>query len=258
MIRLLFPVLFCGFLLAGLPTALKAQFLNPDSADRIFLINLCYGGYQPGGDMAQRFGFTNITGGEVGYKFKNGLYMTGGMMFLFGRDVHEPNHMDNLKYNGSIILNFNGSPAEIRTWERGYTVPVRVGWIFPRLDPFRANANSGPFLEIGAQFIQHKIRIEDIGNQVPSLARVFRPGYDRLTNGIGMMQSVGYRYYSTGKLINFFVSLDLMQNFTESRRDVQYDVNNWNPKPRTDILAGFRVGWTIPIYRVSKSTFYYF
>jgi len=237
---------------------LRAQYLNRDSTNRIFMINLSYGGYQPGGDMSDRFGFTNIAGGEIGYKFRAGIYISGGMHFMFGSDVREELHMDNLKYNGQTILNFNGSPAEIRTWQRGYTIPVRVGWIFPRLDPFQANSNSGPYIELGTQFIQHKIRVEDIGNQVPSLNKIFKPGYDRLTNGMGIMQSIGYRYFATNKLVNFFIAMEFMQNFTESRRDVQYDVAEWNPAPRKDFLIGIRGGWSIPIYRMTKSTYFYF
>jgi len=238
--------------------SLKAQFLDKDSSDRIILINIGYGAYQTGGHMADRFGFTNLAGGELGYKFRNQLYFTGGMFFLFGADVREENHMNNLRYNGQTILNINGNPAEIRTWERGYIIPLRVGRIFPRLDPFRANANSGPYLEMGMQFIQHKIRIEDIGNVVPSLAPVFKVGYDRLSNGVGILQSAGYRYFATDKLINFFIAVDFMQHFTEERRDVQYDVADWQVRKRTDLMFGIRAGWTVPIYRMRKGNYFIF
>lgn len=250
-------LLFTGLIFLSFKTV-SGQFLNPDSSNQIVLINLGYQGGIPMGDLANRFGYTNLTGGEVGLKLRNNWFFTGGMYFLFGAEVKEPGHLDNLRFNGRTILNISGSPAEIRIWERGYTVPIRLGKIFPRLDPFQVNANSGPFFEIGTQFIQHKIRVEDIGNQVPALASVFRPGYDRLVNGIGVMQSLGYRVFSTSKLINFYVALDLMTNFTAERRDIQYDVPSWQPANRTDILAGFRIGWTIPIYKVSSSTVYYY
>ena len=240
------------------PSTAHAQFLNPDSAHQMVIFNLGYHGCQPGGDLANRFGFTNLIGGEMGIKLRNNWFITGGGYFLFGGQVKEMGHLDNLKFNGRTILNVSGSPAEIRVWERGYTIPLRIGKIFPRLDPFKLNRNSGPYFEIGTQFIQHKIRVEDVGNQVPALSKSFRPGYDRLTNGIGVMQSLGYRIFSTSKLINCFIALDIMTNFTEERRDVQYDVPNWKTAKRTDILAGFRVGWTIPIYKVTSSTVYYY
>jgi hypothetical protein len=252
-----FYLLLLGLLFLQITPAF-AQFLNPDSAHQIVLFNLGYQGTQPYGDMAERFGYTNLVGGEVGLKLRNNWFFTGGMYFLFGSEVKESGHMDNLRYNGRTILNITGSPAEIRVWERGYTVPVRIGKIFPRLDPFQLNANSGPFFEIGTQFIQHKIRVEDIGNQVPALSESFKPGYDRLVNGIGIMQSLGYRVFSTSKLINFYVAVDCMTNFTGERRSVQYDRPDWKPVSRTDILAGVRVGWTIPIYKVNSSTVYYY
>jgi hypothetical protein len=236
----------------------SAQFLNPDSSHQMVIFNLGYHACQPGGDLSSRFGFTNLIGGEMGMKLKNNWFFTAGGYFLFGGNVKEAGHMDNLKYNGRTILNVNGSPAEIRVWERGYTIPVRIGKIFPRLDPFKLNRNSGPFVEVGTQFIQHKIRIEDVGNQVPALSASFRPGYDRLTNGIGVMQSVGYRIFSTSKLINCFIAFDFMTNFTGERRDIQYDVPDWTPKKRTDLLVGIRAGWTIPIYKVTSSTVYYY
>jgi hypothetical protein len=251
---------FFIFIFLGLriSSSLQGQILQQDSSDNIFLINIGYGGYQPGGDLSTRFGYTNLAGGEIGYQFKSNFYFTGGMYFLFGGVVKEPNHLINLRYDGFTILNYNGQPAEIRVWERGYTVPLRVGWVLPRFDPFRANANSGPYIETGVQFIQHKIRIENVGNLVPSLSSQYLKGYDRLTNGIGVMQSVGYRYYSLNKLINFFVAVDIMENFTENRRDFQYDQEKVENKKRLDLMMGFRAGWTIPLYQINKSSIFYY
>lgn len=248
-------------LLTGLCPSLKAQKSIQDSAISLTMLSINYGGYNASGDMANRFGFTNLMGGEVGYKFKNNFYVNGGMQFLWGRTVKEwvGQNVTSAVFDSTgayqiMAIGADGRWYEIRYFERGFVIPVTVGKQFPVFK--KHNKNSGFYLEVGAQFIQHKIKIEPRGNNVPALDPPFRPGYDRLTNGIGIKEGFGYRYFSNNRKINFFVGLDLSQNFTQGRRSIQYDTGLPDNAKRRDLLFGFKAGWIFPVYKQAGEDYY--
>ena len=225
-----------------------------DSSIVLTNMGLVYNGSGTGGDLADRFGFTNQIGLEVGLKFANNFYLNSGVRFIVGRDVRERVAENVTEEIGSpetgystMSLGADGRYYQVRFWQRGYTIPLTVGKIFHVVK--RHNPNSGLFVEAGGQFIQHKIKLDVVGGNVPQLANEYLPGYDRLTNGLGLVQAVGYRLYSNNKLINFHFGLEASQNFTASRRDYNYDLGYKDSRKRVDLLFGFRVAWIIPIYQ---------
>lgn len=233
-----------------------------DSSITFGLISLTYSGTLPGGDLDERFGYTNLIGGEIGVKFHNNFFLSGGPKFLFGNRVKE--------YVAANVTYLLGDPAgeyqiavigndglfkEVRFFERGIVIPVTAGYIFGGL--FGANPNSGPYIEAGGQWMQHKVRIEVIGD-APSLAADMRKGYDRLTQGFGATEGIGYRYYSNNRLLNFQVGLTFSQNFTKGRRDIQYDTGEPYTGSRLDMLYGIKVGWSWLIYNQAPDRIYYY
>jgi hypothetical protein len=222
------------------------------------MINVGYGGYIPGGTLGDRFGYTSQVGGEVGYKFKNNLYASLGGQFLFGDVVKEGDFLKSIRLSNGYIMGADGRYATIRYYERGYAIPLRIGYIFNKLSLFKTNPNSGVYIESGIQFIQHKIRIEVIGNNVPALDNNYKKGYDRLTNGLGLLGSVGYRFFGNKRLVNFYLALDMSANFTAERRDYNFDLLGKNDQQRTDILTGFRAGWTLPLYPSAPEKKYFY
>lgn len=242
---------------------LMAQKSIRDSTISLFNIGLVYNGFGPGGDLADRFGYTNVVGLEACYKLRNNFYFQTGPRFIFGNTVRERIAAGVTSLVGSPDQGFSvqaigadGRFYQVRLWERGIIVPLAVGKIFP-ITP-RHNPNSGIFVELGAQFIQHKVQIDVVGNPVPYLAGDYLKGYDRLTNGIGIMQAFGYRYYSNRKLLNFQVGFEFSQNFTQSRRDFNFDLGYRDDRQRRDLLYGFRVGWIFPIYQDAATEDYYY
>ncbi|MEM7038224.1 MAG: hypothetical protein AAF570_14665, partial [Bacteroidota bacterium] len=174
-------------------------------------MSLVYGGMIPGGDMGERFGYTNMIGGEAGIKLSNNLFFRIGAKFLFGNDVRERVAENVTTLIGTdqsgfqtMAIGEDGRFYQLRIWERGFVITVTMGKIF-RLNP--NNPNSGIYVEGGAQFIQHKVLIDVIGNNVAYLDGRHRKGYDRLTNGFGAVEGVGYRYYSQRRTVNFFIGL---------------------------------------------------
>ena len=231
-----------------------------DSTISFGYISLVYSGAIPGGDFADRFGYSNMIGGEVGFKMQNNFYLYTGAKFVFGNDVRETVGENVITQVGTpetgftpMAIGTDGRFYEIRFWERGFTIPLTVGRVF---SISAKNPNSGIYLEAGGQFFQHKVLIEVIGNNVPYLDDTHRKGYDRLTNGLGLMEGIGYRHFSKSRTLNFFAGFELSQNFTRGRRSINFDTGLRDDQPRMDLLYGFKIGWSFPIYQSAPDDYY--
>jgi len=241
-----------------------------DSCITFGTLSVGYGGYFPGSTMAERYGYTNLFHIEGGYKFKNNFYITLGGAFMLGENVKETNMFEQFAFSKTWKL-LNGDDYRIYGWidgngnvfypafeQRGYVIPIRFRYIINKLRLPKQNPNSGLFVELGCQFIEHSIFFKAIPAKTPYLEGDMLKGYDRLSNGIGVIESIGYKYFGNSRFLNFYLAFDFSQNFTQSRRSVDYDTGVYDARQRTDILYGFRAGWTFPIYRTAPEKFYYY
>jgi hypothetical protein len=234
---------------------LKAQINIKDSSLFIPTINASFSYQIPGGDMADRFGNSSMVGVSVLMKDKkNFLYGVGGH-FIFGNNVVEDNILDGLKNSSGFIIDKDGQRGEVYLFQRGFKIDVQVGKLFSVLGH---NKNSGIYVLGGVGLLQHKIKIDDVLRKVPQVTGDYKKGYDRLSNGLSLMESVGYRYLSNKRLINFYVGLEFIQAFTENRRSYNFDTMMKDDKKRVDLLSGIVCGWTIPIYKKTPKEFYYY
>ena len=224
-----------------------------DSIIQFPFIGINYGLYEPGGDLKDRFGATSIISGNILYKTKKNFLFGFSGGFMFGNDVKEPGLLDAISTENGQVLGLDGLYADIRIFQRGYHISASVGKIIPLKKP---NLNSGFIFLIGPGFIQHKIRIESIGNTVPALRKEYKKGYDRLTNGIELHEFIGYIYFSNRQLINFYCGFEFIQGFTENRRDHNFDDPGKKESNRIDLLYGFRVGWVLPLYKKKPAAYY--
>jgi hypothetical protein len=207
-------------------------------------ISFEYGAQVPMADMKDRFGSSFNLGSQVeALHTGNGLLFGLKGYYLFGSTVKE-DVLSNLRGpNGEIIGN-DGAPATIALRERGFYIGPYVGKLFELSEKYPA---SGIKLQVGAGLLQHHIRVQDDTRTVEQLAGEYKKGYDRLSNGLAGYGFIGYQHLDPDMRINFFAGLDITIASTESRRD--YDFNLMGPEnaKRTDVLAGVRLGWILPI-----------
>jgi hypothetical protein len=247
-----------GFLLlfvtSILGNRLIAQVSVKDSSIYTPLVGVSYGYYMPSGDLKNRFG--NNSSVMLNVDFKTRKDWTWGLngSYFFGKDIKESLFDSIIGSDGSII-NSKGEISDIRLFERGFTVSVTFGRIFSFKKP---NPNSGILLNVGLGFIQHKIRIETIGNNVPQLSKEYKKGYDRLSNGLLLSENLGYLFLSNNRLQNFYVGLECMQGFTQSRRSFDFETMHKDSQKRLDLLYGAKVIWYLPLYKKAPSAFYYY
>ena len=224
-----------------------------DSSISTPLVGFSYGYQIPSGDMAKRFG--NNYSVQMNVDFKTKKYWMFGIngLYFFGKDIKEAGIFDSIISQDGYIIDQNGEFADVRLYERGFTVSVTAGRMFPFKKP---NPNSGIEFNVGLGFIQHKIRIETIGNNVPQLSTAYKKGYDRLTNGLLLSENLGYLYLSNNRLLNFYFGFECLQGFTQSRRSYDYDLMKQDTKKRLDILYGGKISWILPLYKKAPQEFY--
>ncbi len=249
MIRLVIILLLC--LLTW--QAAEAQSGVKDSVIRFPFTGVSYGVYMPGGDLSDRFGLNNMISLDAMFKTKkNWLFgLSGG--FIFGDNVEETGLLDAISTSQGGVIGLDGLYAEIRIFERGYQLSANFGKLISFKKP---NPNSGIIIVGGPGFIQHKIRIENVGNTVPALRDDYLKGYDRLTNGFQMREFIGYVYFSNRQLVNFYGGFEFIQGFTSGRRDYNFNDINSKDENRLDLLYGFKLGWILPLYKKKPAAYY--
>lgn len=229
-----------------------AQVSIKDSSIYTPLVSISYGYQLPAGDLVKRFG--NSSSVQLNLDFKSRSYIMLGIngSYIFGDGVKE-NPFTNISTPSGAIIDRDGQFAEVRTYERGFTVSGTIGGMVHFKKP---NPNSGIVLNVGFGFIQHKIKIDVIGNNVPALSKDYKKGYDRLSNGFLLSESLGYLFLSNNRLSNVYIGLECLQGFTQNRRSLDFDTMTQDTKKRIDILYGARLAWILPLYKKAPSEYY--
>jgi hypothetical protein len=251
--RTLLYLLLFAYCLLPAANFLKAQNVK-DSALFIPMVKLSYGAQLPGGDLSKRFGASSVVALNFSMKTKHNLYFGIDGSFVFGNNIKDSMMLDGLKTSTGFIINQNGNPATVRLFERGYSLSVHIGKILPL---FAHNRNCGLLIFAGPTYLQHKVKIDDVGRQTPGLTKGYLKGYDRLTSGFGFHEFIGYVYLGNNRILNFFGGFDFMQAFTKSQRSYDFDKMEPDTQKRFDMLSGFRVGWILPLYKSAPQEFYY-
>ncbi len=231
---------------------LVSQVSVKDSSIYTPYIGVSYAYHFPEGHMAKRFSNSSAIGLNLEFKTKKQWALGINGSYIFGKDVKE-SLFDSIATPSGSIINGNGEFADVRLYERGFTASLTIGSLFAFKKP---NPNSGIMFNVGFGFIQHKIRIETIGNNAPQLSKQYKKGYDRLTNGFLLSQNLGYLYLSDNRLVNFYIGFECMQGFTQSRRSYDYDLMKQDTEKRVDILYGGKFAWILPMYKRAPQEFY--
>lgn len=245
--------LFAWLLLLSTAYFSRAQNVK-DSSLFIPMVKISYAVHVPAGNLADRFGVNSAIGLNFSIKTKANWFFGFDGGFIFGNQIKEKGILDSLKTSSGFIIDQNGNPSTVRLFERGFTASLHIGKLF---NLFSKNKNSGLLVYAGPTYLQHKIRIDDIGRQSPQLVSGYIPGYDRLTSGFGLHEFIGYVYLGNNRILNFFAGFDLFQAVTKSQRSYNYDTMKSDTDTRFDMLSGFRIGWVLPLYKGTPQEFYY-
>jgi hypothetical protein len=206
-----------------------------------------------GGDMAQRWGFTNTIGADVDFKMKNNLIFGVDGGFMFGNTLKDSTIFSNVINSYGTITGLSGAPADVFLYMRGMNVNAHIGYVFNKLGH---NPNSGLWINFGVGFMAHKIRIESLYDDVVNLEGDYRKGYDKLTMGVNTKQFIGYLYQADDRFLNFYAGVEFTQGFTRNIRNYNFDTKGPESDLRLDLMHSLKVGWMIPIYQSEVKEYY--
>lgn len=255
MLKLLPTILLISLQLGLLGQRTSTPYFNRENTGEAFLITIQFSGQLTGGDLAERYGPCSDVSGSVGWMSDSKSWIFGVEgAFLFGSDVRE-DVLSPLRTTQGDIIGITGTIAPVLLRQRGVYLGVHGGRIFPLS---QSNPRNGIRVSIGGGYLQHQIRIVDDSNTTDHITGDFQKGYDRLTSGPALRQFVGYQLFSSDRLLNFHIGVELTQAFTNSRRSVNYDTGLPGDTNRLDMLFGLRMGWSLPLYYgIPKEETYY-
>ena len=253
-IRLIgFLAIFMSFMLTN-SAKVQGQAANiKDSSIQLFLVSANYSAEMPGGDLADRFGLSHFIGPAGSFKTNSNWLFSLEFDFLIGNNVKE-NPLTLLETDNNNIINGQGTLEALKIRQRGFRTEIRAGKVFPWFGP---NLNSGIFVQLGGGLLQHRLDYKVPSGSVPQLNDDYEDGYDRLTNGFSLTQTIGYLNLSDSRLINFSVAFQITEAFTQNRRDWNFDTRSPKNESRVDLLYGVRVEWSFPIYEQASEGYYY-
>ncbi len=243
------------FLLFGAILPAKAQQSIADSSIQMGLLEVCFRGGIPTGDWGDRYEFATLMGMQGGVKFRSNWYLTGGVQVLFGDAVNETDVLRHILDTGGLLIGNEGLLTDYRINATGWLVPVSIGKIIPVYP--KHNRNSGIFIEVGAQYLSHRLAFQSYDDDVAQITGDYRKGYDRLTAGFGLRQAIGYTYFDNKGYLNLSIGLDFSQSFTFGQRSIQFDTGRPFDQGFIDLLTGLRISWVFPLYGRAPGTYYY-
>lgn len=226
-----------------------------DSSINFSVIGMNYTFYIPGGDLKDRFGTHSGLGISYDFKAKSNFIFGAKYNFIIGTNVKENDIIDGIISSEGYLINTQGYLQPVALDQRGFSLTGYTGKIFPVFGP---NPNSGIFIKLGAGFLQHFIYFDYAENtvSVPQIEQEYRKGYDRLTNGLLLNQSIGYYYFHNDNFGSFHISLDFNQAFTQNRRSWNFDEFRHDDTKRLDLMYGINIGLDIPIYNRVPDNYY--
>lgn len=212
---------------------------------RALLICFNYSAQFPLGILEKRYGFSNNIGFGMGYKLPRNFSIGLEGNFLFGDKVKENNILLPIATTTGQHISSDGTLNGISLAQRGFQVRAQVGKIVP---VSTKNPNSGFYFQTGLGFIQHQININVRDDKYPQLDKIYRKGYDRLTNGFCLTQMIGGIYLKQKHWLSLYGGFVVDIAFTKGRRNWDFDRAAPDNQNRVDVLIGAKVCWILPVF----------
>ncbi len=240
------------------PTFLVAQRGQRSANGSAWLVSPSFAVQTAGGDMENRFGQSYSAGLGVGYKTTKSWTFGTSFQFMFGTNVKNGAQLLNTVLTSKgYLLNQTGNYATFALDQRGAYGTFDISKTIPNF--FATNDNSGFSIGVGAGYIAHWIKINNVGNDSPQVLDPYITGYDEFSGGLLLKQSIGYQYLAANRRINFRISFEVLEGFTRNYREFSYSTGKVVSGKNLDVVYGFRLEWFLPIYTTTKdnNTYYY-
>lgn len=223
---------------------------------RIWLIGAGLSANSPGGDWTDRYRENYSVSAFVGRKFSNNYSLTAEWSYLFGGEVaNREDALKNVFTPDGNLINISGSYAQVNINQRATYFNLGLEKTIPI---FGSNPNSGLNLGLTGGYIWHWLNVDNVGNDSPQIIDEYEKGYDRFGQGFLLRESIGYVYLSPNRRINFKISLEISQIWSQDQRQYYYPIGELSDAIQSNFLYGIKLNWYIPIYLGGKTEEYYY
>lgn len=227
---------------------------NPGTPTNAILLKVSGGANLGMADLGKRFPLFATLPVELGLKTKSAYLYGLSVSPLLGNRVQIDSLYGGIIGPSQIIFDNSGFPGLIRYYMRGFTGQANISRVFKISEKWKY---SGIELKLGGGIMQHRIKARFDAGRIPQIEDPYREGYDRLTNGLLLSQSVNFHYLNTESL-SFFGGITFGQAFTQNRRSWDYSTMRQDLYKRKDFYTGLSFGIIIPVkIRSRTSTEYY-
>ena len=238
----------------ALPFQSSAQEI--DKPDRMWLFGASASVNSSTGDWSEQFGNNFSVGAHISRKFQSNIALSAEWDFLFGSDIPDrTGALGNLLTNDGNLININGSYAQVNINQRGSFASFGIEKTWPIRS---SNQNSGINAGLYGGYTWHWLNVDNVGNDSPQIINDYENGYDRFSQGPHLRQSIGYIYLSNSRLVNFKVSLELTEIWSQDMRGFYYPTGILSTDPQFNLLYSLKLKWYIPIYLGGKKQEYYY
>ncbi len=227
--------------------------LPPYSKDRVVGFSIGFGTHIPGADMKNRYGSTLCFSLSGDYLTASNWAFSPEFIYFFGEKIKE-DVLAPYRSANNTIPGDDDQIADIFIRERGFWLGIMMGKHFP----FGTTSRTGIKGMIGGGIFQHQIDFNDLRNSVGQVRAGRYVGYDRLTRGFSLKETVTFKVMSSYKKLNFEIGIDAIQGFTSEVRAINFDTGLPTLKNRLDLMFGARIAWNISFFLAGQSkTIYY-
>ena len=195
-------------------------------------------------------------GTNLSLKKKSNWTIEAGFNYLFSGKVKGTDSMFSMITNSAgLIIDGNGTGADIEVDTRGWSLRMEGGKIFPLT---KKAQNAGIHAKLGVGVLQRYVFIKNPDNLVPCLTNEYKKGYDRLTLGVSLYQYIGYTRLSNIKYSCFYGGVEFYEIFSSRQRDYDFLLMGKDNRKFFDVIIGLKFGWIVPLYKKEYTDTYYF
>mgnify|MGYP000887149557 CR=1 FL=1 len=220
----------------------------------VFDFGLGLGANLPMGDLKDRYGSNLSFSIGSHYILPSNWLFNGEFIYYYSDNVKE-DVLAPFRTQSGILLGDDDQTADIFLRQRGMYLGLGVGKLFP----FSKQSRSGIKVLINGGILQHNIKFMDQRNAFPMVRAGRHTGYDRLTRGFALKETITYKHMSSDRRVNFDIGFDFIQGFTSEVRAFNFDTGLPTIQSRLDLMAGIRFSWYLAFYKSGTGeTIYYY
>ena len=223
---------------------------------RWFFLHAGLGYFGTGGDWSQRYPTHLSVPLGIEYSHRSNWSIGAEYCFYLGSNVNQDGIYGSMTDDSGVLIDMNGYPAVIRTYQRGFSTRVFAlkNWLLLK------SRNSRWLLQTGGGigYYNHFTKFTFDIDQVPQIDGNFQGGYNRHTQGTQIFEQVKLQYINNDA-ISFTLGFEAGQG--QGTRVHPYDFASQNPNSGKviDTYIGGVFSIMIPIHyrdRVNEVDYY--